>query len=195
MTLISDESRRLLDPVGTQATSTAELDLLRREVNSPRRLLAGTGAVVLGLIGVLPAGFTASEAAEGRWSGAALAALLTLVVVVHAAWLGFRVVTAGRRVVDGYVARSRHAAYARPGGLVALSLSGPMILRSALAAAGIIGACFAGSLLYLGLSDPDTGAEGAVMGLVLLVVSAVPTWCLVSGEVRVVRAQGQRTRP
>lgn len=73
MALISTEARRLLDSP-TEPLGEAELRRLRAEVTSPRRLLPGTAAVVLGILGGLAAGFAAAELDAGRTSGA-LAAL------------------------------------------------------------------------------------------------------------------------
>jgi sugar/nucleoside kinase (ribokinase family) len=75
------------------------------------------------------------------------------------------------------------------------SVLGPgLVLRSALAAAGVIASCFAASLLWLAWTGPSYDAATAAMGAVWLTTALVATGSLLSGELRVVRAEGRRTR-
>lgn len=193
MALISTEARRLLDSP-TEPLGEAELRRLRAEVTSPRRLLPGTAAVVLGILGGLAAGFAAAELEAGRTSGALAALGLALVVLVPAAVLAAAVIRAGRRVVTGYVERRAAAPPSGPDHLVKAVLGPGLVLRSALAAAGTIATCFAASLVGLAWSDPSYDAAGVAMGTVWTATALLATSCLLSGELRVVLAEGRRTR-
>jgi hypothetical protein len=193
MALISTEVRRLLDP-RTEHLTEAELQRLRTEVTSPRRLLPGAASVALGVLGGFGAGFAGAELAAGRGSGALAALGLALALLVPAAVLAVAVIRAGRRVVTGYV-QHRAAAPASGPAHLARSVLGPgLVLRSALAAAGVIASCFAASLLWLAWTGPSYDAATAAMGAVWLTTALVATGSLLSGELRVVRAEGRRTR-
>jgi hypothetical protein len=193
MALISTEVRRLLDPQ-TEHLTEAELQRLRSEVTSPRRLLPGAAAVALGVLGGFGAGFAGAELAAGRGSAALAALGLALVLLVPAGVLAVAVIRAGRRVVAGYVERCAAAPSSNPARLARSVLGPGLVLRSALAAAGVIASCFAASLLWLAWTDPSYDAATAAMGAVWLTTALVATGSLLSGELRVVRAEGRRTR-
>lgn len=192
MGLLSSDARRILDSP-TAAASDTDVRTLRQEVTSARRLLGGGAAVALGLLGGLGAGFAGSEMSAGRGGGALAAAVLALALLLPAAVLGGLVVLAGRRVVSGYVARLALAPRTGPDRLVRSVLGPGLVLRSALAAAGVIAVCFAGSVVWLGAAEPRDPAAIA-MGAVWLVTAGVAAAALLVGELRVVRAEGRRTR-
>jgi hypothetical protein len=192
MGLLTSDARRILDSP-TAAASDADVRALRREVTSPRRLVGGAAAVALALLGGLGAGFAGSELSAGREGGALAATALALALLVPAAVIGALVVAAGRRVVSGYVERITLAAPTSPDRLVRSLLGPGLLLRSALTAAAVIGACIAASVVWLGTTEPRDPATMA-MGAVWLVTATAAATALLGGELRVVRAEGRRTR-
>lgn len=193
MSMISDDARQVLGRPADQATERDRRDL-RREVTSPRRLLAGAGAVVLGLLGGLVLGFAVSELDAGRGAGAAGSLAVAVVLLALAGVVAGLVLRTGRRIVDGYVARCAVAPPRAPELLVRSVLGPGLLLRSALAACGVIASCFAASVVWLAATAPGVDGPGAAMGVVWLVTTTVATVGLLGGELRVVRAEGRRTR-
>ncbi len=161
------------------------LRTLETEVTTARRIGAGTGAVALGLLG----GLLAAAAADG---GGAVLWGAALVLLAGAAAVAVVVVRDGRRVVSAvrrWVGAS--PAGGSPASVISRLLSGRAILRSALAAATLIGLLFALTLVYLGFASDDPGDLGdsatsmGVLGVVAGVVCGVAAWCLVATELKV----------
>lgn len=192
MQLIGDEARALLEPAAHDDTTPRAVRVLRDEVNAPRRLLAGTGAVLLAVVGALVA-----EVGVGLLDGfvgaAVVAFALAGAVLAGAALLGRAVARAGRRVSDAYVDRAGRSGASTPGGMVAGLFSGPMILRSALSAVSIIALCLSASGVYYVLAEQDDSVLLAFV-LVMTVTWALTAWCVLRTEYAVSWSLGRRTQ-
>jgi hypothetical protein len=190
--LIGDEARALLEPPGRDDTTPRAVAALEREVNAPVRLLAGTGAVVLAVVGALVA-----EVGVGLLDGFAGAAVVAFAVaagaLAAAALLGRAVARAGRRVSDAYVDRASRSGSSAPGGMVTGLFSGRMIVRSALSAVAVIGLLMSASGVYYVLVVQDDSVLLAFV-VVMTVTWAATAWCLLRTELAVSRSLGLRTQ-
>lgn len=192
MRLIADEARALLEPTGRDDVTPRAVATLRREVDAPRRLLAGAAAVGLAVLGGLVA-----EVAVGLLDGfvgaALVASALAGVLLAVAALLGHAVARAGRQVTDAYVERAGRSGTSTPGGMLAGLLRGPMVLRSALSAVSVVGLLLSASGVYYVLVVQDDSVLLA-FALVMTVTWAVTAWCVLRTEHAVSRSLGRRTR-
>ncbi|GAB2759668.1 hypothetical protein [Nocardioides pakistanensis] len=190
--LIGDEARRLVESFeadhGVASGRRDEVDLLDREFLIGRRLLPGTAALVVVLLGgfFLTVVATPGAGSALRWT----AAVVGIVLVAGGGWLGLRVIRTGRRLLGAYLAWAAAGPGASPFTIPARLFSGPGILRSALAAVALLGAVFGWSFLFLGLAAGDPGGLGdgreamAVLGTVSGLAFSVTTWSLFVGEIR-----------
>lgn len=192
--LISDDARRLVDAFeadhdGAVTGRRDETELLDREFLLGRRLLPGSGALAVVLVGALSLTVAATP---GAGAGLALvAAVLGVLLVAVGGWLGVLVLRTGGRLLRAHQAwAGADTGRVSPFSIPSRLFSGPGLVRSALAALALLAAVFAWSFVYLGLApgDPAGLGEGreamAVLGAVSGTAFSVTTWGLLVGEIR-----------
>lgn len=194
---MSPAVRPLLAPPAAPGPHAQQVDLLERELTSPRRLAGGLAAVVCGLaasvflaVALFPSdtGIRLVAVAAGGLLGAGAIAL------------GAPVLRAGRGIVDAYVAWSDQdtGPPPPPRSMARRALSGAAMARSAATAVCLIGALFALTVLGLGLApgDPlaidDERAGIALLGAVGAAVLGVATGALLRADLRSSQAYGRR---